>query len=74
MLISVIYRDGKHDMVKDFILNRLIEEEKITRFKRSDGWVDIKTGPLRGMTRPQRYLGPERRTNLLKIDQIIELH
>ncbi len=74
MLISVIYHDGKHDMVKDFILNRLIEEEKITKFRRSDGWVDIKTGPLRGMAKHRSYAGPERRTNLLKMDQILEMH
>ena len=74
MLISVIYLDGKHDMVKDFILNRLIDEAKITKFKRCDGWVDIKKGPLRGMGKPLGYAGLERRTNIIQIEKLSGLN
>ncbi len=74
MLISVVYTDGKHDMVKDFILNRLIEEKRIEKFKRSDGWVDIRTGRLRGSAKKFGYAGPERRKELLGMEKIIELH
>lgn len=74
MLISVIYQDGKHDMVKDFILSRLIEEQKIAKFKRSDGWVDIKSGPLRTAPGRTRYTGPERRSSIREMEQFIKLN
>ena len=74
MLISVIYQDGKHDMVKDFILNRLIEEKQITKFKRSDGWIDIKSDRLRGSGKPHRYAGPERRSSIIEMEKLTDLH
>lgn len=47
MLISVIYPSGRHDMIKDFMLGRMIELGEITQFKRKDGWVNIETDQIR---------------------------
>jgi len=44
MLIPVIYLDGKHDLVKDFYLTELIEQQQILSFKRREGWVSA-SGP-----------------------------
>jgi len=73
VLISVVYADGKHDMVKEFILTRLLEEKRIESFKRSDGWVDVRTGYLRGSGRPSGYDGPERRKELLEMEKMFEV-
>lgn len=61
MLIPVIYTNGKHDMVKDFMLSRLIENRDIEQFKRSEGWINIRTDPLRAEKPTSLYDGPERR-------------
>lgn len=60
MLIPVIYPNGRHDMVKDYILTRMIEHHEIIQFKRNEGWVDIKSGNIRSDKR-KFYNGPERR-------------
>jgi len=60
MLIPVIYPNGRHDMVKDFLLTRLIEQDEIIQFKRKEGWIDIKSDKIRDNKR-KYYSGPERR-------------
>ncbi len=60
MLIPVIYPDGKHDMVKSYLLDRLIAAQQIRQFRRSDGWVNIDSKQIRGKSH-NCYLGPERR-------------
>jgi hypothetical protein len=62
MLIRVIYQSDKHDMVKPFILDSLISENKIKKFLRSDGWATIGTDRLRGTGGP--FNGFERRKNI----------
>ncbi len=61
MLISVVYPDGKHDLVKDFYLTYLIDTREIAKFKRADGWIDIDSDKVRGRGQKQSYQGPERR-------------
>lgn len=61
MLIPVIYPNGTHDLVKDFYLDYLISTEKIEKFKRSSGWVNIDADDVRGKKAHIRYSGPERR-------------
>ena len=61
MLIPVIYPSGKHDLVKDFYLDHLIYSEKISSFKRSDGWIDIGAAGVRGKNPKDTYAGLERR-------------
>ena len=53
MLIPVIYPDGRHDLVKDFYLSYLIEQNNITQFKRKEGWAVVGRDPVRGMNRGQ---------------------
>lgn len=60
MLIPVIYPNGRHDMVKDFLLTSMIEQQEIIQFKRKDGWIDIKSDKIRAK-RKNFYNGPERR-------------
>ncbi len=59
MLIKVLYTDNKYDMVKDFVLDELILSDKIIKFYRSNRWVTVGDGPIRGMG--GFYRGPERR-------------
>jgi hypothetical protein len=47
MLIQVIYADNHHDFVKPNILDSLIELRKISKFKRSSGWVTVGEDPVR---------------------------
>lgn len=73
MLIPVIYPNGRHDMVKDFMLSRMIEEMEISQFKRKEGWVNIKTDPVR-RKRSLIYSGPERRElEALRISEMSEI-
>lgn len=60
MMIPVIYPDGTHDQVKDFMLSRLIDEKGIIEFKRSSGWVRITSYNIRS-AKKSFYTGPERR-------------
>jgi len=60
MLIPVIYPNGKHDLVKDFLLTRLIDDKSIVQFKRSSGWVSTTANNVRRSERPL-YDGPKRR-------------
>jgi hypothetical protein len=59
IMIKVIYEDDKHDMLKDFLLERYIESGKIKKFKRADGWVTIGVDSVRG--KGGTYNGTERR-------------
>ena len=61
MLIPVIYSDGKHDLVKDFTLPKLIVKRSIVKFKRKQGWVDINSDELRKSDERSVYFGRERR-------------
>lgn len=60
MLIPVVMRDGHQDMVKSHVLERLLEENKVSSFRRSSGWVAVDRDPVR-QGRRQIYCIPERR-------------
>ena len=72
MLIPVVYPDGKHDLVKDFLLSRLIEDKGIAKFKRSDGWVSTSSKNLRRSENPF-YDGPKRRLQDSESAEMIEI-
>lgn len=72
MMISVIYPNGRHDMVKDFMLNKMIDEKKIAGFKRRDGWVDINSPFIRGKGK-KAYIGQERRQQESDIPELVEI-
>lgn len=62
-LIDVIYLDGTESTVSNDVLDVLIATEKIMRFRRSAGWVDIvrQNAKLRDYRSREIYAGQERR-------------
>jgi hypothetical protein len=60
MLIRVLKRDNKFDMIKEYLLEDYIQSGEILKFHRSNGWVTIGRDPIRGMG-SVNYIGPERR-------------
>jgi hypothetical protein len=60
MLIPVVFADGRQDMVKPYLLDRLIEENRIASFRRSSGWVVIGRDSMRA-NRREVYCIPDRR-------------
>ncbi len=67
MLIAVIYPGGKHDMVKEYLLNQMIKEKSIEFFRRGDGWVNIFHDRVRGNGSVALYQGPERRQTMAEM-------
>ena len=64
MLISVIYQDDTHDLVKPFLLNKLLAAGKVKRFLRSDGWAIVGISQMRSNgTTYKSYYDGERRNN-----------
>jgi hypothetical protein len=61
MLIHVTYTDDSFDYVKDFMLDSLIESGTIAKFRRSTGWVEVGSEPLRHRQPDGGYNGVERR-------------
>ena len=63
VLVDVVYLDGTESTVSNDVLDVLIATEKIIRFKRIDGWVDIvrQNAKLRDYRRREVYVGQERR-------------
>lgn len=63
VLIDVVYLDGTESTVSNDVLDVLIATEKIIRFKRSEGWVDIvrKNAKLRDYRKREVYGGQDRR-------------
>jgi hypothetical protein len=62
MLIQVLYDDNRYDYVKGPQLDRLLEGNKVQKFKRSTGWVTVGVDPVRWRRSPS-YNGIERRVD-----------
>ncbi len=62
-LIEVVYLDGTESEVRNDVLDVLVATQKILRFKRADGWVDIvrEKAKLRDYRSREKYAGRERR-------------
>ena len=61
MLIHVIRAgSNQYDFVKDFMLDRLIENDQIAKFERSTGWVTVGVDPIRERKRDISFGGAER--------------
>lgn len=73
MLISVMYPNGNYDLVKDFVLSRLIDEHGIVKFKRSSGWVDLTATDIRGTAGKTIYKGQERRQTEQATAELIDI-
>ncbi|HEY5674048.1 MAG TPA: hypothetical protein VIR78_10105 [Malonomonas sp.] len=63
MSISVIYLDGTLGEVSNDVLDVLIATGRISKFKRTDGWVDVggRHNKLRDYLKPGKYQGQDRR-------------
>ncbi len=61
MEIYVRYQDNSYGCVSNLDLDDMINDGSIVAFRRSDGWVEISSGPLRGRGEHKEYTGPERR-------------
>jgi len=62
-LIAVVFRDGTRGRVAPKALDLFLKVDKISRFKRSSGWVTVGIDPIRGEGDGSAYEGPERRAN-----------
>ncbi len=62
-VIDVVYLDGTESKVSNDVLDVLIATQKILRFKRCEGWVDIirDRASLRDYRSAGGYKGAERR-------------
>jgi hypothetical protein len=67
MLLHVIYTDNHYDYVKDFMLDDLIESQKIAKFRRSAGWVTIGVDPIRARKHNRLFNGIERRSSVASL-------
>jgi len=65
MLIRVIRADSRHDMVKEYQLDDLIDRGEIVKFQRSSGWVTIGVDPVR-VRRQATHREQDRRRHLEK--------
>ncbi|ABA89003.1 hypothetical protein Pcar_1760 [Syntrophotalea carbinolica DSM 2380] len=61
MMISVRYKDGTYDRIKNIYLDYLIATNKVDVFWRSSGPVVVGRDPVRGQQNTSFYRGVERR-------------
>ncbi len=61
MLIRVRYDDGRLDMVKPQLLDKLLEANNVTSFMRSEGWAVVGRDIIRSHRRSKGYDGADRR-------------
>ncbi|MCD6580311.1 MAG: hypothetical protein J7K90_00795 [Desulfuromusa sp.] len=73
MLIPVMYPSGKHDLVKDFTLDQLIDNQGIVKFKRRNGWIDISADNIRSSQFTSFYHGEERRQTEPTIAELMDI-
>jgi len=63
--IEVIMNDGTHHHFMPQVLDVLLENNRVMKFRRSSGWVTVGVDPVRGRGRRSElslnYYGPERR-------------
>jgi len=60
-MIRVELKDGTVCRMAKKAFYLFLAQNKVSKFERSDGWVDIGEVPLRNMLGADRYNGPERR-------------
>lgn len=68
MLIPILRTDNHYDYVKDFILDSMIETNRIVKFKRITGWVTIGTDAIRRSKRTNLF---NKATGVAPVDSII---
>jgi len=60
-LIRVELQDGTICRMAVKAFNLFLNQGKIAKFERTDGWVVVGRDPLRDMSRADQWQGPERR-------------
>ena len=60
-LIRVELKDGSICRMAIKAFNLFLDQGKIVKFERADGWVTVGVDPLRDIKESRRYSGPERR-------------
>lgn len=59
MLIHIMYPDNRYDYVKESVLDKLIDNGDIVRFKRTSGWVSLGVDRVREGEKPFFNSEPE---------------
>ena len=62
MLIQVMYPGNNFDYVKEFMLDDLIENKKISKFRRANGWVAVGLDSVRARKQSDAFNGVEKRS------------
>ena len=57
--INVVYKNGVRDHISSALLKTLINSGQVVQFERSDGWVVVGEGAVRGIG--GTFAGDERR-------------
>jgi hypothetical protein len=71
MLIGVIYKNNRRGMIDEYLLEELINEDKIKAFRRSGGWAKIGRDPVRERWKSTGYKGQDRRKKELPPDYFL---
>lgn len=64
-LIDTIMKDGSFYHLPSRVLEVLLNNDRVSKFRRSSGWVTVGADPVRAKPRKDAcpvYYGPERRT------------
>ena len=63
--IEVIISDGTHHYLAPQVLDVLLENNRVMKFRRADGWATVGIDPIRVRNRhesSQQFNGPDRRS------------
>jgi hypothetical protein len=64
--IEVILADGMSAQISPKVLDVLLQNDRVLKFRRSSGWVTVGVDPVRAKRRNDfvtSYYGPERRSS-----------
>lgn len=63
MMIRVMYPNGDYDMVRNDVLDVLVANQRVRKFMRTTGWVDVdKDAERLRIGSNSAWIGTERRT------------
>jgi len=65
MLIRVMYADGRLGMIKQQLLDRMLDRKLVSGILRSDGWAIVGRDKIRRHHLSQAYEGVDRRSCML---------
>lgn len=65
MLVRVMYADGRLGMIKQQLLDRMVDRKLVSGILRSDGWAIVGRDKIRRHHPSQAYEGVDRRSCML---------